>query len=477
MKSEGRVGFAVAATLAIGTFVAAARGQAAQPPATAPSVADLQAQIQNLQNKVEAMETTRQQQEAERAETIQEVLADADKQSELSGGYDPKVGFVLRSPDGLFSFHPGLLIDFRELTSYRESTPTPLRTAVTAKTGYDIQNGFDVTRVRLTFDGHYGENLTYFVQFQDDQGTTFNLYDAFAGYHFSDSPLTLRFGQFKDPLYHERILSEVNLMAVDRTETESFFGGGQTSRVQGADLIYSQDRLRAQLAFHDGYNTINTKFFDTASASSSPAATAGVVAPNFGTTGRVEYVVIGQPLSGFNPFAEYDGGFTALGDNHDILVVGGGADYTQAGDRYGLFHTVDAQFDSAVGLSLYGAYLGSIRHLDVAGGSAPIAFSAGNYYDSGFVAQAAYLITSRIEPFVRYDYTYLQSGTTSGLAKQDIQEVTAGANYYLYLQHAKFTVDGVWLPDGAPVDNDAFGILQGSGRQEFILRVQFQVAI
>jgi len=491
MALRNRIRLRRHAVLATTLAALAVRSQIASGQTTSPSdISQLKAEINALQSQVNNLEAKQQHTAAQNLVVEQQVLADSERQSQLLepnallSEYDPTVGFVIRSPDGAFSFHPGLLFDFREMTSYRAETPAPNGTTDLHKTGYDTQSGFDVTRMRLTFDGNFGKGLTYFVQFQDDQGSTFNLYDAYGTLRVGDSPFSVRFGQFKDPLYHERMMSEVNLLAVDRTETESFFGGGNTSRVQGVDLIYNQDRLRTNLAVHDGYNSINTKFFDSSSASASPAGSALPVAPNFGTTGRAEYAIIGQPSSQFSPFKEYDGGFSALGDTHDILVAGSGADYTEAGSNYALFHTVDLQYDSADGLSLYGAYLGSYRNLTTGGTlsaaakpSPAITYAKGHYYDPGFVGQIGYLITSKIEPFARYDYTYLQGGSITGLKKQDVQEITAGVNYYLFKQHAKFTIDGVYLPDGAPVDNDAFGILQDSGHNEFVLRFQFQLSL
>ena len=38
-------------------------------------------------------------------------------------GYNPSVGFVLTSPDGKFTFHPGMVIDFRNMTDYRTQIP------------------------------------------------------------------------------------------------------------------------------------------------------------------------------------------------------------------------------------------------------------------------------------------------------------------------------------------------------------------
>ena len=61
----------------------------------------------------------------------------------------------------------------------------------------------------------------------------------------------------------------------------------------------------------------------------------------------------------------------------------------------------------------------------------------------------AYLVTPTIEPFVRYDYTYLSRGATTGLFTGEAQEITLGANYYLYKQNVKFTLDASYLPDGA----------------------------
>jgi hypothetical protein len=101
----------------------------------------------------------------------------------------------------------------------------------------------------------------------------------------------------------------------------------------------------------------------------------------------------------------------------------------------------------------------------------------GHYYDPGFVVQVGYLVTPKIEPFARYDYSYLPLGSTTGLVTGEVQEITVGANYYLYKQNVKITLDASWLPNGAPSDSDALGILKDSGHNEFVARVQFQLAI
>jgi hypothetical protein len=222
---------------------------------------------------------------------------------------------------------------------------------------------------------------------------------------------------------------------------------------------------------HDGYDSINTKFIDAGGIGTGSTGGAGVTPTDFGVSGRLEYLTIGDRTTDFNPFTEYDQ-FTALGARQDILVLGGGFDYSQAGSNGVLFHTVDAQYDNTAGLGLYGAYLGTYRDLNTNQGVVP-----GNYYDPGFVLQASYLVLPKIEPFARFDYTYLDAGSVTGLKSHDTDEFTIGANYYIDGQNVKFTLDGSWLPNGAPTDSDALGILKDSGHNEFVIRGQFQVAI
>ncbi len=93
------------------------------------------------------------------------------------------------------------------------------------------------------------------------------------------------------------------------------------------------------------------------------------------------------------------------------------------------------------------------------------------------MAQFAYIIDQKFEPFARYDYVFLPEGSTTGLTHFTTQEITLGANYYIHKQNAKVTLDATWLPVGSPVDSDALGILKDNGHNEFVLRLQFQIWI
>ena len=394
--------------------------------------------------------------------------------SAISAGWDGNQ-FVLRSSDGNFTLHPGVVVDFRDITSYREHVPAGGGGSEVKAGGYDTQNGFDVSRLRLLFDGTLFHHVGYLVQFQADQGSNVTLYDAVASYRFGGGPFTVKAGQFKDPVWHERNLSEAYLMAVDRTLAEQFLAGGQGSRVQGAAVTYDGGRTRAQLVAHDGFDSINTKFFDAGGVPAGLGGAAGVSPANYGFSTRAEYMLLGSRTPDYNPYLEYDQ-FSSLHARQDILVVGGGADYTQASANDVVLHSADVQYNRADGFSAYGAYYGTYRNLKTNQGVS----AHGSFYDYGFEAQAAYLIEDRFEPFARYDLVHLDPSSVrqvAGLNSHVIQEVTVGANYYVYGQKVKLTADGTYLPNGSPGDADAMGVLKDSGNNEFVFRAQVQLAL
>jgi hypothetical protein len=471
-------------TLWLAALVASGLLHAVPVLAEDPSPAQMLEQIQQLQAKVERLEanqggrSTNQSTTAAPAENSSAaVQADAehrgqflDESNPFTAGWDGKQ-FILRSENGDFTMHPGVVLDVRNMTTFRQSIPVR-GGGETNSTGYDIQNGFDLTRLRLTLDGTIAHNIGYYFQVSADQGAALSLLDAYATYRFDNSPFSIKVGQFKDPIFHERNLSEARLMAVDRSLVESLLGGGQTSRVQGVSLIYDKDRFRGQAVFHDGFDSINTKFFDAGGLGAGIGGGAGVTPTNFGASARAEYLVLGERSGDLHPFANYDGGFTSLGYHQNILVAGAGADFSQASSNNVIFHTVDLQYNIANGLSVYAAYLGAYRDLHTNQGVAPAAS-----YDPGFELQVAYLFVQKIEPFARYDYTHLDPASVTGLASHVAQEITVGVNYYLYKQNVKVTLDGSYLPNGAPTDTDALGILRDSSNNEFVLRGQFQLAI
>ena len=394
--------------------------------------------------------------------------------SSIAGGWDG-YRFELRSEDGSFTFHPGLLADIRDLTSYRERVPAKGGGSEVTKSGYDTQNGVDLSRLRLVFDGTLFHQVSYLLQFSADQGSSLTLLDAAATYRFGDGPFSAKAGQFKDPVWHERNVSEAVLMAVDRPLVEQFLAGGQGSRIQGGAITYDQDRVRGQLVAHDGFNSQNTKFFDAGGVAGGVGGESGVTPTDYGFSTRVEYMLIGNRSPETNPWNEYDQ-FTSRHDAQDILVVGGGADYSQASSNDLIAHSVDLQYNRVGGFSAYAAYYGTYRKINANQGVSP----GGFYYDAGFEGQVAYALGEHFEPFARYDYVHFDPSSTrqvTGLTTHVLQEITVGANYYVYGQKLKLTADANFLPSGSPADADAAGVLKDSGNNEFVFRAQVQLAI
>ena len=102
--------------------------------AAEPTTAELWAQIEALQSKVQQLETSRHAQEertltaAPTDATVEQVLRDARKRSQflaadnaVLGGHDGK-NFYLKS-DGSFVLKPGVFFQFRNVTNYRDEDP------------------------------------------------------------------------------------------------------------------------------------------------------------------------------------------------------------------------------------------------------------------------------------------------------------------------------------------------------------------
>jgi len=172
-------------------------------------------------------------------------------------------------------------------------------------------------------------------------------------------------------------------------------------------------------------------------------------------------------------FRQYDD-FSARNNRDDMLVIGAGMDWTQAGSDNVLFMTADAQWEpqGIKGLSVYGAVLGLYTDFNNTVGANDSTF------DYGFLVQAGYLLGPKWEAFGRYSFTSLDSDAP-GLSGQtnSFNELTFGANYYMHGHAAKFTVDVGFLPDGAPGNISSTDYIATDGDLEIVVRAQFQLLI
>src|ERR1700722_15596503 len=98
-----------------------------------PTPAQMMEQIRQLQAKVEKLEAnqaTRSSAPVAPANSSAAVEADAQRHSQFlddsnpfTAGWDGKQ-FILKSENGDFTFHSGLVLDVRNMTSYRQSIPS-----------------------------------------------------------------------------------------------------------------------------------------------------------------------------------------------------------------------------------------------------------------------------------------------------------------------------------------------------------------
>jgi hypothetical protein len=463
-------------------------GWAAEPAATQPTVQDLMQKINDLQTQVQQMKQQQQQQETasrkEIDETVDRVLEDADKRSKLladegfTAGFDHN-RFFIGSADGNYLLRPWIHIQVRDGTAFRSHEH--------ADGGDDTQNGFELRRARLGFDGNlFSKDFTYLINWATYRGNstatvtgaTGNvgtvsqgnggepvLEEAWVRYNFHDTPWGIRGGQMHDPLDHESIMgskyrgAEVSLTGDIFANTDTF--------TQAVTAIYDpQEAFRFEGGVTDGSRAANTNFEDRGNNG---------IQYDWGLAGRVEYKVMGK-WSDYNQL-------TALGDKEELLVFGLGLDNSQAGADNQFSHTLDAQYGNPQGLFFYGSYFGRYTsdNKGIPNGS-PTSTSFGtpgtpgkDTYEYSLLGQAAYLYDQKWEPYVRYEYLYLQ-GTPAG-SENSVNEVSLGLNYYFHGHNAKLTGQAMYLPNGIPVNDDSNDVLISNNHQEFVFLAQFQLLL
>jgi hypothetical protein len=438
--------------------------------AAEPGAEELKRQIEALKARVQTLEAQSAPEQAAgatadtgaaagepAAATVDSVLRDADRRSQLladgggglTAGWDK--GFFLKSEDGKYSLKPGIQLQFRNVTNYRQD-------AAQGGDKDDVENGFEVRRLRFRFDGNaFSPKFTYSFVFDASRTNgAVTLLDGWGQYAFTPN-LALRFGQFKESVFHERDVSGFQQLAVDRSLADQVLGGNITDRVQGLSLIYGgskENPVRAEFAVHDGANSKNTNFQD------------GATGTHWGVGARGEYKFFGD-------WASYKD-LTAKGTKQNLFVLGAGADYT---DRVGndvLLTTVDAQYELTRGLVVYGALHANVTDPHDSTDNR-------SRVDYGALVQAGYAIGAHWEPFARYDVVKLDEDALDAGDEDTFHEITVGANYYLgpdgsYLHRAKISLDLTYLPSGAPSDQTGSGILAGDDNQ-FVVRGQFQLLL
>lgn len=427
--------------------------------AAEPTPEQLMQQIQELQNKVQQLETN--QAAALSKETVDatvaSVLRDAEQRSQMlqmegfTAGWSRDKGFRIQDAQGNWVLHPFFQFQPRSVTNFRHSGPEFDTDGDFI--GYDgeddMQHGLEIRRMKFGFDGNaFTPDLSYYFLWATDRdGGDVFLEQAWIRYFFNDD-WAFRFGQIRNPVFHEQDTSSSMQLAADRSLTNVLITGSNEPFTQAFTLMYApkEGPITAEFGIGDGYDTGNTTFEDSADG-------------NCGAFVRVNYFVNG-------PRAAYKD-FTARGNKEDLLVFGGGVDWTSVDGANLYRYTVDAQWENTGGLSLYLAYIGLFADERGAGSD--------DSCDWGLIAQAGYMLNDAWEVFGRVGYSKFDNDDFLG--EDTWCELTAGVNWYVGGGHdCKVTIDATVLPNGAPGDFGSLGILD-SDDTEVIVRGQFQLLL
>jgi hypothetical protein len=491
----GRVlGSARGAALIVAAATAALTGATfAEPAATQPSITDLMQKIDDLQSQVQQLKQQQQQgtklSQQEVDDTVTRVLQDADRRSQLmqnegfTAGWDHN-RFFIGTADGNYTLRPWIHLQIRQSTAFRDHQQPG--------GGDDTQNGFEIRRARLGFDGNaFTPDFTYMINWATYRGNSTAtvtgttaagtpgsigtvsqgngglpvLEEAWVRYNFHDQPWGLRIGQMHDPLDHEALIGS-KYRAPEVSLTGDIFANTDTF-TQAATVIYDpKAEFRFEGGVTDGIRAANTNFEDVPNNG---------ITYDWGVAARGEYKVMGN-------WADYNQ-LTALGDKDPLLVFGLGLDNSQGGRDDQFAHTLDVQYGDPNGLFAYGSYFGRYTAFNKGiPNGAPTSTSFGapgtpgkDTYEYSVLGQVAYLYDQKIEPYIRYEHLYLQ-GTAAG-SNNNVNEVSLGMNYYFHGHNAKLTGQAMYLPNGLPVNDDSNDVLISNNHQEFVFIAQFQLLL
>ena len=485
--------------LAVAAAGALAGPLKAAEPTSQSAETDLNARMNTLQAELSKVKSQLDEQKKESAAKEQQAVLDqtlkaADSQSQMlditgmTAGYDhTSHRFFVSSDDGNFVWRPWLHMQFRDVTLDRQDF------YYKTKGKDEIDNGFEMRRMRFGFDGNmFGKDLTYFFNWatvrangnatvKSSTGATVGtvpnnlggaplLEEAWVKYNFHGSPWYIWAGQIKDPVAHDQIVSSRYQHGIERSVMADIFFNGDAF-TEGATLIYDQGKsgpFRAQAGVNHGMRSANTNFFDAGQGS--PANTY-----DYGVVGRAEYKFFGR-------WQDY-GQIGAIEIKEPLLVAGVGTDYSSLGHINQTVSAADVQYADPGGLSLFGEFANryTTRNFGIYTQS-PTGASIGGTAtgraseEYGVLAEVGYVINNHIEPYGRVEYMHLQ-GTVAG-SNNWVQIYTAGVNFYFYGNRLKLTPQVIYLPKGIPIDDGPSDIFTSApGKAEIMGAVQLQLLI
>jgi hypothetical protein len=434
--------------------------------AYADSPSELQGQVDALKARVAELEGKQQtnwlnERRAEEIKSlVRDVLSDADTRASLaetgmSAGHNGK-NFFLRSEDGKFLLNLSGYSQFRYVYNNNSDHDNA------GNTHHDNNEaGFELARVNLGFSGHIGSpKIGYAIGLMIERSDEYVLVDYAYTTHELAEGLTLKLGEFKAPFLREQLTADTAQLAVEASQFSYSFGAG---RVQGVALAWdAADFLKIVVSYNDGIGSgeagdVN-KDFDADET-------------DYAFTGRADLKLAGN-WAQKDDFTSWSGEpmglFLGGAIHYEVGETGDGQDSTDLDKILAL--TVDSSLETG-GFSIFGAFAYTKVNSALAAGH--------DRSDWGVMAQAAYNINDKIEPFVRWEWIKPDSDLTD----DDLQILTFGVNYYVIKHAAKFTLDVMWCLDPVTEDNTFGGpagitnLLEDTAtdKDQLVVRGQFQI--
>jgi len=491
-----------AATLSISGFAVAADIDDASIDALRTELAELRAQNDALEARVDAQdeEWLNETRASEVRGIVQDVLADSQTRTSLQdnkmmAGYKAGKGFFLSNQDGSFTMRIKGQVQVRWVMN---RTKQPYAAA-----GTNIDNspktqwGFQIRRAKVKFQGNVIDpTWQYQVNGAFDGGGTFDFEEVMITKDMENG-FSLTFGQFKTPFTREELVSSSQQLAVERSVVNEFFNA---DRMLGVDAMYKTDNWSAEVAYGNGSRTAvypqgATRYTD---AFTSPT--------RWSFAGRFQYKISGD-WSDFDSFTSAPGdeqaimiGVAALGQQYNAnanlgnaLTNGqlapifsqliGAAGNLDGSNVYGITADASAKFG---GLSLFASF--TWMHYKLEGRALGSSYSTSSVNPWGFVVQGGYSFTDQWEVFGRFGWANANTSdlevTVGGAAPVSVGTpeaklalLTVGVNYFIN-SNVKFTAD--W---GINFNNDLLlfddeqrtGWTNSASSDQWVLRAQLQL--
>jgi len=369
---------------------------------------------------------------------VQDVLADADTRSSLTGnglmaGWSDH--FFLASADGRFLLRLGTLLQNRFIINHRDATEESSTNELDPWV-----YGFETTTARLNFSGHvFGEDVQYRVSLgygrldphhftADDTIFGTRLYEAWTRVRLTDE-WAVKVGLMKIPFTREFLVYEGRQLAVDRSSVDYRMGLGRT---MGVEIDYVNDYFRGMMSYNAGSGALFTRL----TFEPTPPWAWSKDAMEFSFQGRMEFLLAGE-WEQFKQFTSPPGqefgmmiGIAGGGLKGERTSVGGDADKPElwAGTA-----DVSLMFGGA---SLFAAFIFESQS------NLTPAIDSINWF--GAVVQGSVYLDQKTEWYARYEWggPIEVEQTGDQFPTDPVSILMTGINYYIDGQDVKFSIDG-----------------------------------